>query len=124
MDAIRYSVIGWLVLHALARLAQVSAGGADPVGTLQGSARVHTPASLLATVQQAQLVLAAGVVGPAMYVGRYAQALRTATRRVPVVLFQHGSSGLSVAADGDWQRWLAGLGVVSLAPDSFALPDR
>jgi hypothetical protein len=44
--------------------------------------------------------------------------------RVPVVVFLHGSSGLGLKAIGEWQQWLATLGVASIAPDSFALPDR
>jgi dienelactone hydrolase len=41
-----------------------------------------------------------------------------------VVVFLHGSSGLSLKAIAEWQAWLASLGVASIAPDSFALPDR
>ena len=43
---------------------------------------------------------------------------------MPVVVFLHGSSGLGLKAIGEWQLWLASLGVASMAPDSFALPDR
>jgi len=95
-----------------------------PAGTLQGTARVHTSESLRALVAQGQLALPAGAAGSAPYFGRYADAPTTATRQVPVVLFLHGSSGLGLAAIGQWQRWLAASGIASLAPDSFALPDR
>jgi dienelactone hydrolase len=44
--------------------------------------------------------------------------------REPAIVFLHGSSGLGLKAIGEWQRWLAGLGYASLAPDSFALPGR
>ena len=44
--------------------------------------------------------------------------------RVPVVVFMHGSSGLGLKAIGEWQQWLAEQGIASVAPDSFALPDR
>jgi dienelactone hydrolase len=40
------------------------------------------------------------------------------------VLFLHGSSGLGLAAIGEWQRWLAANGIATMAPDSFALPGR
>jgi hypothetical protein len=43
---------------------------------------------------------------------------------VPVVVFLHGSSGLGLAAIGEWQRWLATQGIASIAPDSFALAGR
>jgi hypothetical protein len=44
--------------------------------------------------------------------------------RVAVVVFTHGSSGLGLKAIGEWQQWLAEQGIASVAPDSFALPDR
>ncbi len=49
---------------------------------------------------------------------------RTTGAKVPVVIFLHGSSGLGLKAIGEWQAWLATLGYASVAPDSFALPDR
>ena len=55
---------------------------------------------------------------------RLQDAPKTAGPQVPVVVFLHGSSGLRLKAIGDWQRWLAGQGWASLAPDSFALPGR
>jgi hypothetical protein len=36
----------------------------------------------------------------------------------------HGSSGLGLAAIGEWQKWLAEQGVASVAPNSFTVPDR
>ena len=39
-------------------------------------------------------------------------------------MFLHGSSGLALKAIGEWQQWLCGLGYASIAPNSFALPDR
>jgi len=41
-----------------------------------------------------------------------------------VVVFLHGSSGLSLKVIAEWQAWLAGSGLASVAPDSFAPPDR
>ena len=95
----------------------------QPQGELKGSASAHTAASLAAAVANAALVLPARPTGGALFAGRLADA-PPAAARVPVVVFIHGSSGLGLAAIGEWQRWLASLGVASVAPDSFALPDR
>jgi dienelactone hydrolase len=59
-----------------------------------------------------------------VFCGRLQDAPKTAGPRVPVVVFLHGSSGLGLKAISEWQRWLAGQGWASLAPDSFALPGR
>ena len=97
---------------------------AAPAGEIKGSAVQHTAASAAAVVQRAAVVLPASVTGGAMYVGSFADAPRQARARVPVVVFLHGSSGLGLKAIGEWQQWLASQGVASMAPDSFALPDR
>jgi len=109
-------------LMACAALALGQTGG--PAGSVQGSASAHTPQSLAASLEQAQLALPAAVTGAAPYFGRFKDAPRSAQASVPVVVFLHGSSGLGLAAIGEWQRWLSGLGVASVAPDSFALPQR
>lgn len=97
---------------------------AAPVGEIKGSALQHTAASAAAVVQRAAVVLPASVTGGAIYAGAFADAPRQAQARVPVVVFLHGSSGLGLKAIGEWQQWLAGQGIASMAPDSFALPDR
>lgn len=97
---------------------------AAPLGEIKGSAWEHTPASLAALVQQADVVLPASVTGGAVFAGKFKDAPAAAKARVPVVLFLHGSSGLGLKAIGEWQQWLATLGVASIAPDSFALPER
>jgi dienelactone hydrolase len=61
--------------------------------------------------------------GVKVYVGPVATA-PVVTRKVPVVVFLHGSSGLGLKAISEWQLWLAGFGIVSIAPDSMSLPDR
>lgn len=66
----------------------------------------------------------ASATGGAVYAGRHRDAPREVKARVPVVVFLHGSSGLALKAIGEWQLWLASLGVASFAPDSFGLPDR
>lgn len=103
---------------------QSPAPAAPPVGELRGQAWAHNAESLAAAVRQASLCLPAAATSGAVFCGRLAEAPPAAGARVPVVLFLHGSSGLGLAAIGEWQRWLAGLGWASLAPDSFALPDR
>lgn len=95
-----------------------------PTGEIKGTAIVHTAASLQASVEGGRLALPSSVTGGAAWMGAWRDAPRASGARVPVVIFLHGSSGLGLAAIGEWQRWLASLGVASLAPDSFALPDR
>ena len=94
-------------------------------GSIKGHATVHDAASLAGLVSGAQLALPAAATGAGVFVGPWRDRPATPVgARLPVVLFLHGSSGLGLKAIGEWQRWLAGLGVASVAPDSFALPDR
>jgi dienelactone hydrolase len=95
-----------------------------PTGETQGNAVVHTPASLAGVVSGAAVVLPARATGGPVFAGLWRDAPRVARDRVPVVVFLHGSSGLALPAIGEWQRWLASLGIASVAPDSFALPNR
>jgi dienelactone hydrolase len=95
-----------------------------PRGEVKGTAWQHTPASLEGLVARASVALPAPVTGGAPYLGPWKDMPAGAARKVPVVLFLHGSSGLGLEAIGEWQAWLAGLGVASMAPDSFALPGR
>lgn len=95
-----------------------------PAGSTQGSALVHTPASARAVVEQAAVVLPAQVTGGLVFTGRWKDAPTQVRERAPVVVFLHGSSGLGLPAIGEWQQWLARQGIASVAPDSFALPDR
>lgn len=95
-----------------------------PAGETQGSAVVHTTASLAGVVSGAAVVLPARATGGPAFAGLWRDAPREARDRVPVVVFLHGSSGLALPAIGEWQRWLASLGIASVAPDSFALPNR
>lgn len=97
---------------------------ATPVGEVKGTATQHTAASSLGAAQRASVVLPASVTGGAIYSGTLANAPKDTKAKVPVVVFMHGSSGLELKAIGEWQMWLASLGVASIAPDSFALPDR
>lgn len=99
------------------------AATAQPKGEIKGTASQHTTTSLAAAIANASLVLPASVTGAGMFRGKFADAPPT-RGSVPVVIFLHGSSGLGLAAIGEWQAWLASLGVASMAPDSFALPDR
>jgi len=94
-----------------------------PPGEVKGHAWQHTEQSLTAAIMQAAVVLPRSVTGGDVFVGKFADAPAT-HGRAPTVLFLHGSSGLALKAIGEWQLWLASLGVASMAPDSFALPDR
>lgn len=104
--------------------APVTAAPAAPVGEVKGSAVQHTAASAQGVLQRAAVVLPASVTGNAVYAGTFAGSPQVARVRVPVVVFLHGSSGLGLKAIGEWQQWLASQGFASIAPDSFALPDR
>lgn len=113
-----------LLLCALLLPWAARAQTAPPQGELKGSAWEHTAESRVGLVERASLVLPARATGAADYVGPFKGAPATRGQKVPVVLFLHGSSGLGLAAIGEWQRWLATLGIASVAPDSFALPGR
>jgi dienelactone hydrolase len=95
-----------------------------PIGEVKGSAAQHTAASAIGVMQRAAVVLPASATGAAVFVGTLANMPKDIKGRVPVVVFMHGSSGLELKAIGEWQLWLATLGVASIAPDSFALPER
>lgn len=96
-----------------------------PQGAIKGVASEHTAASAQAAISRGALVLpASATTGGTVFTGAFDAAPREARARVPVVVFLHGSSGLALKAIGEWQAWLATLGVASLAPDSFALPER
>jgi hypothetical protein len=114
------AIAATLALLATAADAQAPA----PAGEIKGDAWVHTPESLAASVQQADVCLPAAVTGSSPYFGKFSGMPKAAGSRVPVVLFLHGSSGLGLKAIGEWQQWLCSLGVASMAPDSFALPGR
>ena len=112
-----------IALALAAATANAFAQTAPPTGEIKGAAWQHTPASLADAVANGALVLPAAATGKGVYAGRFRDAPAVAGR-FPAVIFVHGSSGLGLKAIGEWQLWLASLGVASLAPDSFALPDR
>jgi dienelactone hydrolase len=95
-----------------------------PKGEVSGRAVQHTSASSKGVMDQAAVVLPSALTGAAAYSGLLKNAPRDTKGKAPVVVFLHGSSGLSLKAIGEWQQWLATQGVASVAPDSFALPDR
>ena len=109
---------------AFAQFAPAPVLATSPVGGVKGSAVQHTAVSAEGVVQRAAVVIPANATGGEVYVGPFSNAPKDIKARVPVVVFLHGSSGLGLKAIGEWQLWLASLGVASMAPDSFALPDR
>ena len=114
-----------LVLAAglVVSIASLASAADTPVGEIKGSALAHTTASAADVVARADVALPASVTGGQPWFGKWKDAPAT-SGKAPTVLFLHGSSGLSLKAIEEWQRWLAGLGWASMAPDSFALPDR
>ena len=118
--------IGSLALGLAAALmsAPVIGQPAPGPGEIRGAATVHTAASLAAAWAQASVALPASVTGAAPFLGRWKDMPKGSGAKVPVIVFLHGSSGLGLKAIGEWQAWLASLGYASVAPDSFALPDR
>lgn len=113
------SLLGALLVASAPAPAQQGA----PAGTVKGNAWQHTPASLAAAVAEGALVLPAAATGKGVFSGKFKDA-PPVTGQFPVVVFLHGSSGLGLKAIAEWQLWLGSLGVASLAPDSFTLPDR
>lgn len=100
----------------------VAATPAPPVGEVKEGSSAHSAESLRSLVREAQVALPAS--SGAAFFGKFKDVPAGATARVPVVVFLHGSSGLGLAAIGEWQRWLAGQGIASIAPDSFQLAGR
>lgn len=109
---------------AVAALAAFGSWAQAPVGEIKGSAWEHTAESSRLALDNALLALPAQATGGTVFTGRLTAAPKDTRAKVPVVLFLHGSSGLGLAAIGEWQAWLAGFGIASVAPDSMALPQR
>lgn len=117
----------WIVAFVLGLCQWAAHAQLALTGDIKGHAWTHTAESLKASVLQGDLCLPAAVTGASVVCGKYKDMLASAEgakTQVPTILFLHGSSGLGLKAIGEWQRWLAGLGYASLAPDSFALPGR
>lgn len=113
-----------LCFTCLLASANLAAQTATPTGEIKGSAWAHTAESLKAAAAQADVCIPAAATGQKEFVGKFKDIPAMAGRRVPVIVFLHGSSGLGLKAIGEWQQWLCGLGYASVAPDSFALADR
>lgn len=85
---------------------------------VEGSFAEATPAHLAASWSGAQLSLPGG------HQGRLGDLAAPPSAVLPLVILMHGSSGLGLAAVGQFGAWLAGQGYAVIAPDSFATPDR
>ena len=118
MSIIKYSSLVLLTFISSLCIAQT------PIGSVQEGPSVHTPESQLALVQQARVALPAHITGDKIFVGLFKDIPQTTSKKAPVIVFMHGSSGLALPAIEQWQRWLAQLGYASIAPDSFALAKR
>jgi dienelactone hydrolase len=124
----KVSSIGWAaaIVSATLGCARKPSGEvkSEARGEVKGSAWRHTDASAAAVIAQADAAMPARATGGEAFFGKLAQAPRDGAAKVPVIVFLHGSGGLGNKAIGEWQRWLAGEGYASIAPDSMALPDR
>jgi dienelactone hydrolase len=118
MNIIRNFIATVLLTSSAIGLAQT------PVGSVQAGPWMHTAESLKAVAQNAQIALPAKATGKDIYTGLLKNAPATTGAKAPVIIFMHGSSGLSLTAIAQWQLWLAKLGYASIAPDSFALAGR
>jgi dienelactone hydrolase len=118
MNLLRNFITTLLISSSAVALAQT------PFGSVQDGAWTHTAESLKAVAQNAQIALPAKATGKDVFTGLLKNAPATTGTKVPVIVFMHGSSGLSLAAIAQWQLWLAKLGYASIAPDSFALAGR
>jgi hypothetical protein len=113
-----------ITLTLMASCMAVSAWCQTPQGEIKPGALVHTPESSQQVISGAQVALPASLAQAGIYLGPLKDAPQVNKGQVPVVVFMHGSSGLGLKAIGEWQRWLAGMGVASIAPDSFGLKNR
>lgn len=103
--------------------AQAPTASAVPQGEIKGTATQHTATSMQAALHQAWVSLPASVTGAAPYHGVYSQA-PAAQRKVPVMVFVHGSGGINPMIK-EFQKWAAeSVGVASITADSFQLPER
>ena len=113
-----------LVVVALTTTLSAHGQAARPAGEVKGRATQHTQESLSNAIANAQTAVPSALNGGHLFVGKFKELPGLNGAKVPLVVFMHGSSGPGLPAIGEWQRWLAGRGIASLAPDSFALPDR
>jgi hypothetical protein len=90
----RSSFTAALLVGAALSHAQVTSPP-QPAGEVKGTAFTHTPQSAEASIRNASLVLPSAATGGAVYAGPVATA-PVVTRKVPVVVFLHGSSGLGL----------------------------
>lgn len=115
----------FLIALATACVLVAPAASQTPKGELKAGAVAHTTESRPLVVSQALVGVPSSLTRGAVYVGPLnAMPATLAPGKVPLVVFLHGSSGLGLPAIGEWQRWLATLGIATIAPDSFALKDR
>jgi dienelactone hydrolase len=98
-----------------------------PAGEVKGSAWHHTPQSLEAALASAWIALPAKANGGVPFDGKLSDAQKNpvgGSVAVPIVVFAHGSGGISDAIK-QWQKWLADeLSIASITVDSMQLPDR
>ena len=115
----------FLIALAMACALVAPAISQTPKGDLKAGAVVHTTESRALVVSQASVGIPSSLTHAAVYVGPLSAMPATlAPGKVPLVVFLHGSSGLGLKAIGEWQHWLATLGIATIAPDSFALKNR
>lgn len=106
-----------------AALLLVLAAAPGAAQTIKGSVLDPTPENVALTWSKGTLTLPAALAGGSVYQGAVEGAPKVEGRH-PLVIVMHGSSGVASFVK-EYQAWLAGeLGLASVAPNSFAIPDR
>jgi dienelactone hydrolase len=98
---------------------------AAPAQDIKGSVLDASPGNLALTWRKANIVLPPALTGGPGWQGAIEQMPAVAaSRRSPLAIVMHGSSGVAGFVK-EYQAWLAQeLGLPSIAPDSLAIPER
>jgi hypothetical protein len=86
------------VLTILVCIAAEICAAQTPIGSVEDGSTTHTAHSLQALVQQASVALPAKATGKDIFTGKFKDIPKLSGKKVPVIVFMHGSSGLSLPA--------------------------
>jgi dienelactone hydrolase len=115
----RHAAFAWVALLMMI----VVAPAAERPGDIKGTTLEPTPDHLALTWANANLVLPPSLMGGRRWEG-HAEDAPDIIGLAPLVILLHGASGVA-PEEKAFQAWLADtMGLASVAPDSFAIPDR